>query len=132
MFALNLIAKVMDWDDIEATCEYSWLRLLAGVKYDGYSDFAAGAGFLEALVDWLHQFEPQSRKTAYEFVKNRLVYISSAEMQRVIKAFLPEVVTPYLRSCVADESGIQAMRSGQHQNTQMLSAFGCVAAFSWA
>lgn len=98
----------MDWDDIEATREYAWLRLLAAVKYDGYSDFAAGAGFLEALVDWLHQFEPQDRKTAYEFVKSRLVYISSAEMQRVIEAFLPEVVTPYLRRCVAEESGIQA------------------------
>ncbi|WP_299401861.1 hypothetical protein [uncultured Roseobacter sp.] len=108
MFALNLIAKVMDWDDIEATREYAWLRLMAAVKYDGYSDFAAGAGFLEALVDWLHQFEPQSRRIAYEFVKTRLVYISSAEMQRVIEAFLPEVVTPYLRRCVAEESGIEA------------------------
>lgn len=106
--ALNLIAKVMDWDDIEATQEYEWLRLMAGVKYDGYSDFAAGAGFLEALVDWLHQFQPADRKVAYRFVKERLVYISSAEMQRVIEAFLPEVVTPYLRRCVAEDNGIGA------------------------
>lgn len=106
--ALNLIAKVMDWDDIEATQEYEWLRLIAGVKYDGYSDFAAGAGFLEALVDWLHQFQPADRKVAYRFVKERLVYISSAEMQRVIEAFLPEVVTPYLRRCVAEDHDIEA------------------------
>jgi len=71
--ALNLIAKVMDWDDIEATQEYGWLRLMASVKYDGYSDFAAGAGFLEALVDWLHQFQLSDRKIAYGFVKERLV-----------------------------------------------------------
>jgi len=106
--ALNLIAKVMDWDDIQATQEYEWLRLMAGVKYDGYSDFAAGAGFLEALVDWQHQFAPSDRDPAYRFVKERLVYISSAEMQRVIEAFLPEVVTPYLRRCVAQDEGIQA------------------------
>lgn len=98
----------MGWDDIEATQEYGWLRLMASVKYDGYSDFAAGAGFLEALVDWLHQFQPSDRKIAYGFVKERLVYISSAEMQRVIEAFLPEVVTPYLRRCVAQETGIEA------------------------
>ena len=70
---------------------------MAGVKYDGYAGFAAGEGFLEALVDWLHQFQSSDRHAAYQFVKQRLVFISSAEMYRVIEAFLPEVVTPYLR-----------------------------------
>ncbi len=106
--ALNLIARVMNWDDDDATKEYGWLRLMAGVKYDGYAGFAAGAGFLEALVDWLHQFQSSDRHAAYQFVKQRLVFISSAEMYRVIEAFLPEVVTPYLRECVAMERGIAA------------------------
>lgn len=104
--ALNLVADVMGWDDVRTTREYDWLRLMAAVKYDGYADFAAGAGFIEALVDWLRQFEPADRPTAYQFVKHRLVFISSAEMQRVIEAFIPETVTPYLRKAVAEEHGI--------------------------
>lgn len=75
---------------------------MAAVKYDGYADFAAGAGFLEALVDWMRQFDtPEDRIVAYRFVKKRLVYVSTAEMYRVVEAFLPEIVTPYLRQDVA-------------------------------
>jgi hypothetical protein len=100
--ALTLIADVMKWDGPTATREFGWLRLMAAVKYDGYADFAAGAGFLEALVDWMRQFDtPEDRAVAYRFVKKRLVYVSTAEMHRVVEAFLPEIVTPYLRQDVA-------------------------------
>ena len=95
--ALTLIADVMGWDDNEATQEYSWLQLMSSVKYDSYSDFRAGSRFLENLVAWLRQFPENDRSTAYAFVKNRLVYISEAEMQRLIEMFIPEIVTPYLR-----------------------------------
>lgn len=105
--ALNLIADVMGWDNDQATHEYSWLRLMSSVKYDDYSDFRAGARFLESLVTWLRQFSEDDRPTAYSFVKNRLVYISDAEMERVIEMFVPEVVTPYLRKAVAAETGIK-------------------------
>lgn len=100
--ALTLIADVMKWDGPTATREFGWLRLMAAVKYDGYADFAAGAGFLEALVDWMRQFGTiEDRRVAYNFLKKRLVYISTAEMHRVVEAFLPEIVTPYLRQDVA-------------------------------
>lgn len=105
--ALNLIADVMAWDNDEATREYGWLRLMSSVKYDGYSDFRAGVRFLENLVTWLRHFDPDDRRAAYEFVRRRLVYISSAEMQRVIETFVPEVVTPYLRRSVARKLGIK-------------------------
>ncbi|OWU82237.1 hypothetical protein ATO6_23010 [Oceanicola sp. 22II-s10i] len=105
--ALKLLADVMDWDDATATREFGWLRLMASVKYDGYADFAAGAGFLEALVDWMRQFDTSyDRAIAYRFVKQRLVYISTAEMHRVVEAFIPEVVTPYLRRSVGAECGL--------------------------
>ena len=107
MLALNLIAEVMGWDNDRATREYSWLRLMSSVKYDGYSDFRAGIGFLESLVTWLRQFSKEDRVTAYSFVKNRLVYISEAEMQRLIEMLIPETVTPYLRRAAAVETGIK-------------------------
>lgn len=99
--ALNLIASVMNWDNERATSEYAWLRLMSSMKYDGYSDFRAGVRFLENLVSWLRHFDPDDRETAYAMVRQRLVYISTAEMQRVIENFVPEVVTPYLRKAVA-------------------------------
>jgi len=104
---LSLIADVMNWDSDEATREYAWLRLMSAVKYDGYSDFRAGVRFLESLATWLRQFDLSDRPTAYDFIKNRLVYISVAEMQRVIEIFVPETVTPYLRLAAAKEVGIQ-------------------------
>jgi len=105
--ALNLIANVMDWDNERATAEYAWLRLMSSMKYDGYSDFRAGVRFLESLVSWLRQFDQQDRETAYALVQERLVYISTAEMQRVIENFIPETVTPYLRKAVAAALGIK-------------------------
>lgn len=106
--ALNLIANVMGWHDENiATKEYAWLRLMSAVKFDGYSDFRAGTRFIESLATWLKQFDPTDRQTAYDFLKQRLVYISPAELQRVIEVFMPETVTPYIRKIVARELGIK-------------------------
>ena len=104
---LRLIANIMNWeDDGVATAEYAWLRLMAATKYDGYSDFRAGARFIESLATWLKQFDPEDRQTAYDFVKKRLVFISSAEMQRAIEAFFPETVTPIFRLLAAEQAVI--------------------------
>src|SRR3546814_1103246 len=106
---LTLISEIMGWTDGGvATREYDWLRLMATTKYDGYSDFRAGSRFIENLATWLKQFDPGDRQIAYDFIKNRLVYISAAEMQRIIEAFVPETVTPYLRRLAADQ------RSDEH------------------
>ena len=103
---LTLVSEIMGWDEETGTREYEWLRLMAATKYDGYSDFRAGSRFIENLATWLKQFEPADRQTAYDFVKNRLVYISAAEMQRLIEAFVPETVTPSLRRLAAEQAYI--------------------------
>ncbi len=104
---LTLISGIMGWNDPNvAAREYAWLLLMAAVKYDGYSDFRAGSRFVESLATWLKQFDPGDRQTAYDFVKHRLVYISAAEMQRIIEAFVPETVTPRLRRLAAAQVGI--------------------------
>ncbi|MGR3506326.1 MAG: phosphoribosyltransferase-like protein [Paracoccaceae bacterium] len=105
--ALNLIADIMRWDNEEATREHAWLRLMSATKYDGYSDFRAGSRFLESFVTWLRQFDQDDRPAAYNFVKNRLVYFSQAEMQRVVEVFVPEIVTPFLRKAAAEEVKIK-------------------------
>jgi len=107
ILGLRLIADIMGWDEGgTATEEYAWLRLMAATKYDGYSDFRAGSRFIENLATWLKQFEAADRQTAYEFVRHRLVYVSAAEMQRTIEAFVPETVTPHLRRLAAQAADI--------------------------
>lgn len=108
LLGLRLIANIMGWeDDGVATAEYSWLRLISSAKYDGYSDFRAGSRFVENLAIWLKQFDPDDRQVAYEFVKHRLVYLSGAEMQRLIEAFFPETVTPHLRRLAAEQTSVK-------------------------
>ncbi len=101
--ALNILGSIMNWDDDRATNEFLWLRLMSRLKYDGYSDFLAGARFLERLIDWLQQFEPSEREAAYQFVRNQLVYIGPAEMQRLVTLLYADHVLPQLRRAVARE-----------------------------
>lgn len=104
---LTLISEIMNWsDETTVAREHDWLHLMSAIKFDGYSDFRAGSRFVESLAIWLKQFDAEDRETAYQFVKNRLVYISSAEMQRLIEAFIPEIVTPCLRRLAATKVGI--------------------------
>lgn len=104
---LTLISEIMGWTDEGVDSrEHDWLDLMSAIKFDGYSDFRAGSGFVENLAIWLKQFAPEDRPTAYDFVKKRLVYISGAEMQRLIEGFIPEIVTPYLRRLAAAKIGI--------------------------
>lgn len=122
--ALNLIADVMKWDTEKATKEYAWLRLMSAVKYDGYSDFRAGVRFLENLAIWLRQFQLDDRPVAYDFVKTRLVYLSQAEMQRVIELFIPETVTPHLRKAAANMAEIKPWEVWGNQGG--VTAFSCL------
>lgn len=107
---LNLIAEIMGWSETDgatATEEFAWLRLMSEIKYDSYDGFRAGARFIESLAHWLKQFAPEHREGAYRFIKTRLIYISPAELRRVIESFVPETVTPMLRQQVAAELGIK-------------------------
>ncbi len=89
---LQLLGEIMQWSDEQARDEFRWLKLMSRFRYDGYEDFRAGVRFLERLSVWLQQFKSQHRETAYQFVKNRLVYIGPAEMQLLVERLYPEVI----------------------------------------
>lgn len=91
----------MDWSDETAREEFGWLRLMARLKYDGYRDFEAGAGFLESLAAWLQQFEAKDRHEAYQFVRRRLIFISAAEKRRLVEQFYPRIIHEKIIEIVA-------------------------------
>ena len=106
--ALRLLRRIMQWGEDVATQEYAWVRLLAGLKYDGYGDYVAGVRFAESLAGWLAQFEQGDRQTAYDFVKHRLVYFSGGEVKRLVVELQPRFVEPMLRKAVSDACKVPA------------------------
>jgi hypothetical protein len=104
--ALRLLANVMGWSTETCRQEYTWLRLASRVKYDTYRDFTAGVLFVESLADWLQQFEPSERQTAYDFVRHHLIFLSPLEMQHLVELLYPEQVRDRLIRLVADKMGI--------------------------
>lgn len=109
--ALRVLGEIMHWDDARATEEFRWLSLISRIKYDGYQDFLAGVRFIESLVTWMQQFElAEEREQAYAFVRHVLVYIGSAEMQRLVELFYPDVVQRRLMRAVAETHGVPVYR----------------------
>lgn len=104
--ALRMLSKTMQWELEKAQEEFQWLRLISAVKYDSYRDFLAGMRFLESLLGWLLQFEPKDRPAAYDFVRNRLAFISAVERERLVEIMYPQTVLPRLLKRVADDRGI--------------------------
>jgi hypothetical protein len=104
--ALRLLRKIMEWDEETATREYRWLRLISRLKFDGYRDYLAGVRFAESLAGWLSQFDQQDRKAAYDFVKNRLIYFSPPEIQRLVEQLYPRFVEPRLREDVGRAASV--------------------------
>ena len=100
--ALRLLRRIMQWTEEVATQEYAWVRLIARLKYDGYGDYVAGVRFAESLAGWLVQFEPSDRQVAYNFIKDRLVYFSSAEVNRLVIQLQPRFVEPILRRAAGE------------------------------
>jgi hypothetical protein len=104
--ALRLLRQIMNWDEETAAREYRWVRLMSRFKFDGYRDYLAGVRFGESLAGWLSQFRFQHRQAAYSFVKDRLVYFSPLEIQRLVEQLYPRFIEPCLRGAVATEAGI--------------------------
>ncbi|WP_036279994.1 hypothetical protein [Methylocystis sp. ATCC 49242] len=101
--AQSLLALVMDWKEDRVVEELPHLDRMARFKYDEYQQFGPGQKFLEALCLWLKQFGSNAeRETAYAFVRDRVVFISAADMRHLVETSFPDVIRP---SLIADAAG---------------------------
>lgn len=96
----------MNWPADRTGTEFPWLILMATMKYDSYQDFLAGARFIENLVVWLQQFDPNERECAYTFLKEKLVFISLPELRHLVELFFPDVVQRDIAADVSSALGI--------------------------
>lgn len=109
--AERLLAHIMEWSDSENAEERAYLEDFAAYKYDEYQQFSPGRRFLESLALWLRQFEPgEERRAAYQFVRERLVFISEVEMTRLVELAFPDFVRPHLIAAAAAATGIEGYR----------------------
>jgi hypothetical protein len=109
--AEKLLAKVLQWTAEDVAQERPILQALAAFKYDEYQQFSAGSRFIESLVLWLNQFETvEERRTAYEFIRKRLVFCSAAEMRYLAEVAYPDHIRPILLDRTASEIGIDRHR----------------------
>jgi hypothetical protein len=102
-----LLARVMGWDPQKVAEERAVLQDMARYKYDEYQQFAPGQRFIESLALWLRQFPAgDARTVAYEFIRRRLIYLSTAEMDQLVGLSFPTLIRPWLMGMVAGATGI--------------------------
>jgi len=88
--AFKFIGEQLEWTDADFAKEFRELQLMIDHKYDGYQGFQPGTRFHVNLLNWLSQFATKSeRKTAYQFVKDRLAYVSQREMHHLVSLMMP-------------------------------------------
>lgn len=105
--AEELLATLMKWDRSAFLDKVRHLEALAMYKYDDYSNFHPGVRFLESLGTWLSQFRDESeRGVALEFVIERLVFISDAEMTHLIELVYPDHILEVIADRVAAQENL--------------------------
>ena len=109
--AETLLASIMGWSDATKATERARLESFASYKYDGYQQFAPGRRFTESLALWLGQFAAgDERRDAYDFVRNRLVFLSTSELNHLVELTFPTVIRPHLIRDAAAEVGMRPER----------------------
>jgi len=93
--AERLLAKTLDWTPEQISTERRLLQALGDFKFDGYYQFSHGIRFIESLMRWLKQFDNiEEKRTAYEFIKQKLIFISNEQMLHLVGVAFSEKVSP--------------------------------------
>jgi hypothetical protein len=109
--AESLLAKIMGWSDAAKATERAYLENFASYKYDEYQQFSPGRRFIESLALWLAQFsEGEERNAAYNFVRRRLLFISTNEMNHLVELAFPTLIRPMLIADTAAKLAIDPYR----------------------
>lgn len=93
--AESLLAKTLNWTQEEISTERKLLQALGDFKYNDYHQFSHGIRFIESLMRWLKQFETiEEKRIAYQFVKEKLIFISNEQMLHLVNIAFSEKIKP--------------------------------------
>ena len=95
--ANQLLASIMGWEAQDLANERAALEFMGSMKYDGYDRYMPGMRFMSSLVQWLYQFQDKIDKDiAFDFIKKRLVFISSTQMNYLVDLLYDSKIRPDL------------------------------------
>lgn len=95
--ANQLLASIMNWDAQTLAYERAALEFMGSMKYDAYDRYMPGMRFMSSLVQWLDQFEDaKDKQVAFVFIKKKLVFISSTQMNYLVDLLYDSIIRPDL------------------------------------
>lgn len=103
--ASQLLSSVMGWDYLGLNSERLVLEFMGSMKYDAYDRFMPGTRFMSSLVQWLSQFDEEDRAIVLEFVKKKLVFISSTQMNYLVDLLYDSKIRPILLKKATENAG---------------------------
>lgn len=92
----KLLAKVLNWEEEDIVKYRPEIDILSQIKYDEYQQYFPGLRFTESLASWLHKVNPKDREILFNFIRERLIFISTREMNQLISQAFPDYIKPYL------------------------------------
>lgn len=92
-----LLKEVMrEWKYDKLSDEIKDIQVISEIKYDGYQQYTHGMRYIESLALWLRQFDDCDKEVAYDFIKQKLIYISEEEMLQLVELAFPIHIKRYL------------------------------------
>ena len=108
--ANQLLASIMKWDAQTLASERAALEFMGSMKYDAYDRYMPGMRFMSSLVQWLNDIEEEDRDEAYKFIKEKLVFISSTQMNYLVDLLYDSKIRPILLDMATTETGMPSYK----------------------
>lgn len=108
--ANQLLASIMKWDAQTLASERAALEFMGSMKYDAYDRYMPGMRFMSSLVQWLNDIEEEDRDEAYKFIKEKLVFISSTQMNYLMDLLYDSKIRPILLDMAITETGMPSYK----------------------
>ena len=108
--ANQLLASIMKWDAPTLASERAALEFMGSMKYDAYDRYMPGMRFMSSLVQWLNDIKEEDRDEAYKFIKEKLVFISSMQMNYLVDLLYDSKIRPILLDMSTAETGMPSYK----------------------
>lgn len=108
--ANQLLASIMKWDARTLASERAALEFMGSMKYDAYDRYMPGMRFMSSLVQWLNDIKEEDRDEAYKFIKKKLVFISSTQMNYLVDLLYDSKIRPILLDMATVETGLPSYK----------------------
>lgn len=113
--ANQLLASIMKWDAPTLASERAALEFMGSMKYDAYDRYMPGMRFMSSLVQWLNDIEEGDRDKAYKFIKEKLVFISSTQMNYLVDLLYDSKIRTILLNMATAETGMPSYKRSSKQ-----------------